>query len=76
MPSVRTIWKEKVSSLHVRKVDEVVRGAQGLRVVLLYTMSESLIGVFRVERKKGMQRQFKGFALGWRYVICRVWKLP
>lgn len=31
MPRVRPIWKEKVGSLHVRKVDEVVRGAQGVR---------------------------------------------
>ena len=67
MPGVRTIW-QKAAELPLRKVDEVVRGAQGVELVVVMLSTSLLIG----KGKKIEQCRFEALALTRRYVVCRV----
>ena len=68
MPGVRTIW-QKAAELPIRKVDEVVHGAQGVELVVVILSTSLLIGG---KGKKFEQCRFEGLALTRRYVVCGV----
>ena len=67
MPGVRTVW-QKTAELPIRKVNEVVRGAQGVELVVVMLSTSLFIG----QGKKIEQCRFEGLALTRRYVVCRV----
>ena len=73
MPGVRTIWQKAVE-LRVRKVNEVVHGAQGADLVVVMSSTTDLFFIRRLigVGKEFVQRRIETFALSRRDVICHV----